>query len=169
MTSPNSVLHIIRRDHASFALLTFVGLLWVVLLLLLVAAAALNLRLDGDDGAVVWILASIMLAATLVCGSLVVRRVTGIRRALASGLTVIGKIIGVGFNSEDVGSVLFEYRYAGKAYTARHATGDATATKRFEGRTEVAVAVDPENPARSYLLELFAGTQPASDAADRRP
>ena len=82
-----------------------------------------------------------------------VKRVRGIRSLLAKGESVVGTIV-YARRDRDRGRVEFEYEYRGTVFRrgmAVHYSEDWD----FQKGEPVELAVDPENPKRALIVEVF--------------
>lgn len=142
-SKPFSNRRAINNDFSITLAILIPVLLWFVYLLsLFITRSGLN---------VVLVLA---VAATLLAPLYFWYRLRALRKVLEEGRTVEGLIRNVYFYS-DRGRVHYSYQLDGKNYTSSSALHRTTETLAYRDGQTVLLAVDPANPNRAYLRDLY--------------
>ena len=81
-------------------------------------------------------------------------RVSVFRSLFANGHRVAGRVASV-FFFKDRGRIEYDYEYAGKALRSGNAVHKTKRTTSVEEGSVVTVLVDPNNPKRTILLDLY--------------
>jgi hypothetical protein len=155
-TRPPSALGVMETDYPSVLCIVapLVGLgLW-----LLIDVAGVSLSRRGTDvgpgaGSFFLRLGGVAFA---VCVPLLAWRVRGLMTLLREGTQTPGRVTGVDF-FKDRGSVTFAYTHEGQDYEATRSLSQNSRTRLLEVDQPVTVVVDPENPARALIRDLYAG------------
>jgi hypothetical protein len=134
------VTRILARDPAARDLTMFVGMWYVVM-------GAIYLAFPhGADTAMRVVFGAITALITLACGGVVLHQVSFVRRLLAEGASVEGRVDRLGDN-EGFGYAEVEYEHAGRPYRARIPTAGMPGGYQPEQRVEL--LVDPRKPSRA--------------------
>ncbi len=145
-----SILHIIRTDYLCITLAGVPPALWVLLLVVYLLPALLNtaaLDLSGFS-----ILA--LIAMTLFCWLALAWRVNQIRSVFAAGLHAKGVVIKIWFFRQR-GQMIFTYTYLGSSHTAKMTLVKNETTSALTEGAELDLLVDPDDPKRIFLQNLF--------------
>lgn len=81
-------------------------------------------------------------------------RIQSVRSLLRDGIVVPARIISVWFVS-DRGRVDYEYDYAGRTHRGGMALVKSKRTGELQEGGEITVVVDPRNPSKSMLHDIF--------------
>lgn len=92
--------------------------------------------------------------ATLIGIPLLVWRVRSFQALFARGVEVPGRITNVWFH-RDRGRIEYEYTYQDKKYSSGNAVMKSGRTNKFRNGDELVLIVDPENPKRALIRELY--------------
>lgn len=145
-----------KRDWPAFGLSFFLGLLWFLAIAgYVVAVIWYPDDKEGWEG--VPVLGVGVIVVTALCGPWIVWRIQMIRRVFAQGEVVRGQVLSVGENSEYIGNAVIVYQYQGREYRVTNVTERADGRKEFTPNDSVEIVVDPNNPSRAFLAELFLG------------
>jgi hypothetical protein len=157
MTRNPSVRRILKNDYGSLLMLMLIGVVWV----LTVAGGifrALPRRRGGGmievDSTMLVIIVVITVVVTVLFGWLAARRISSIKRVIADGPEVKGKIIGIGF-VKDRGRVEYEYAYHGETHQAGNAIWKTRETSQLQIGHEITLIIDPEKPSRAFIASLY--------------
>jgi hypothetical protein len=152
MNDPNqpTVGRIIEVDYgASISLLAPVAFWGLTALMIVFGAQPLPWQPGGIS-----FLFVLALAVTVIGGLGLALRVRAIRALFAGGMALPGKVEGVGF-FRDRGRVEFSYIYNGEALVAGSPLMKGKRTEALRKGQPVTVVVDPANPRRAMIKELF--------------
>lgn len=101
--------------------------------------------------------AALCIAACVLTGllfALLTRRIARIKRILRAGPRATAVIADVGF-FKDRGRVEFEYEHAGRKHRSGTAIMKTRQTAAFAPGAKIEVAVDPRNPSKAFIVELY--------------
>jgi hypothetical protein len=87
---------------------------------------------------------------------LLARRISRIKRILADGPRAEATVLDIDFE-KDRGRVEFEYSHDGQKYKTATAIMKNKQTEELAAGDEIEVAVDPTNPRRALIVELYCG------------
>jgi hypothetical protein len=85
---------------------------------------------------------------------LLARRISRIKRILAAGPRTKASVLDVGF-FKDRGRIEFEYTHNGRQYTTGTAIMKNKQTTAISPGDEIEVAVDPDNPRKAFVVQLY--------------
>lgn len=150
-----SITKIIRSDYPAFFGLAATGVTWA-----LYAATAYFGYVPGFRGrdpltrSDAPFFLYLALAVTVIAIPLVIWRVRSIQAVFAGGIEAVGRITGVAFR-RDRGRVEYTYTVKDQTFHGGSAIMKTGQTKRLVVGEEVVVVVDPDNPKRALLRELY--------------
>jgi hypothetical protein len=85
---------------------------------------------------------------------LLLRRIAHIKRVLASGVRTSAKVLEVGF-FKDRGRIEFEYTHHGQEHRTGIAVMKNKETTAISPGDEIELALEPENAAKAYVVQLY--------------
>ena len=154
MENPLSTSQIIKKDHRCFWLLVFLVLWWITMAILWWVQYS---KPSSDPNE--WLLTPIfgVMSAAITTAILLYVAVRSRRVAttLNAGIEVKGRVTYVGPNSEDVWFVEFEFQHNGQTFKGTQTLSEESSAKRFVKDQEIALLVDQQNPARSFIKEVY--------------
>jgi hypothetical protein len=119
----------------------------------LVLAYAGLLGEQTDEDIMFWVVAAIL--GILVGTSIVALRVRSILDLFSRAVEVRGAIVRVWF-TKDRGRVDYRYTFRGRDYSSGKAIMRNRRTAALESGRDIVVVVDPQNPRRSFIRDLYA-------------
>ena len=141
-----SSLRLLAKDWVATGLAVTAGALWLVLFV----AFALFRKPGGEDPLLLRIFGGMAVLLTAVWAAWVLRRWLFIRRLLARGVTVRGRVLRVESNSEHVWAMVLGYTFEGREYQTRSVTG---VEPPYRVADTVPLRVDPVQPSRAMIFE----------------
>jgi hypothetical protein len=142
----SSALRLLAKDWRAMGLAIMVGALWLVLL----AGLVFFPTPGGEDPLLLGIFGGMAALATGAGAAWALRRWRTIRRLLAHGVPVRGRVLSVYANAEDVWAVLVGYAFDGREYQTRTVTGFKPPHQVGDA---VSLLVDPAAPSRAMMHE----------------
>ena len=146
-----------RPTLAKILMMDYVAFLGVAIAVaapaLLVLAYAGVFGDQSDDDLLFWIVIAVL--GLLVGIMIAVVRVRSLMNIFARAVEVPGTIVRVWF-TKDRGRVNFTYTFRGKEYSSGKAIMRNRRTEELDAGRSVIVVVDPENPRRSFIRDLYA-------------
>lgn len=136
----------LAKDWTATGLAIVAGTLWLVLL----AGVMLFPTRGGEDPLLVGIFGGMAAVATIVWAAWTLRRWLTVRRLMARGVAVSGRVLRVDANVENVWAVLLGYAYDGREHQTRIVTG---ARPPCQVADTVPLLVDPARPSRAMMVE----------------
>lgn len=146
MNARPSSLRLLAKEPAVTGLAMVAGVLWLVPL----AGLVFFPTPGGEDPLLLGIFGGMAALATAAWAAWTLRRWLTLRRLLAHGVTVNGRVLGVEENAEAVWALRLGYTVHGREYQARIVTGARPAYRVAE---TVSLLVDPARPARAVIRE----------------
>jgi hypothetical protein len=146
MNGQPSSIRLVAREHAVRGLAIVAGGLWLVPL----AGIVLFPTPGGEDPLLLGIFGGMAGLATAAWAGWTLRRWLTLRRLLAHGVAVKGRVLGVEDNAESVWALRLGYRFQGCEYQARIVTGSMPA---YRVADTVSLLVDPARPSRTMIRE----------------
>ena len=141
---------IIPRDYLAFTLAGVPAPLWLLFIVVYGLPAALNGQPVDINGYLILLL----LAVTGYCWLALAWRVTKIRSVFSSGIRVQGTVTKVWFFRQR-GQVSFNYSYLGTSHQAKITLVKNKFTSAIQPGDKLTLLVDPDQPSRTFLQELF--------------
>jgi hypothetical protein len=155
MANSSSTYQIIKKDHRCFWLLLFLVFWWIVIGILWLFQITRSPKENENVLTAIFGLFSLAITITIVgYVSIRIRRIT---KTLNTGVEIKGRVKYIGSNSEDVWFVEYEYRYQGETFKGTQTVVDETSSRKFEKDKDVILLVDPKNPARAYIKDIYIG------------
>lgn len=145
-----SIFQIIRTDYLAITLAVVPPALWLLLGVVYILPALLNGQAVDINGFLILIL----LAVTLYCWLALAWRVSNIRAVFAAGIHVQGIITGIWF-FRNRGQMCFSYTYLGALHDAKMTLVKNLRTSHLQEGATLDLLVDPNNPDRAFLQDLF--------------
>ena len=125
-----------------------------VLVSLAVAAVMLAISLSRASNQERQQFRAVTACAAVVIAAGLSYRIWRIRRVFAAGAVVIGRVLEIDVNADNVHSAIAAYEFEGQRYQVKNTT-EATGQMFSEGDA-VELVVDPAKPSRAYIVKLFA-------------
>lgn len=146
MNGQPSSIRRVAKEHAVRVLAIAAGALWLVPL----AGIVFFPTPGGEDPLLLGIFGGMAVLATAAWAGWALRRWITVRRLLAHGAAVTGRVLGVEENAESVWAVRLCYTFQGREYQARIVTGLGPA---YRVADTVSLLVDPARPSRTMIRE----------------
>lgn len=112
----------------------------------------------GESLATIQSLALVLLPVSLILLGVLFWRVQTIRRVFEEGTQIPATVVRVSFY-RDRGRVEVVYTFQGERYLSRNMVMKNKTTRSLLEGMPVVVLVDPGNPRRAYIRELYAGEE----------
>lgn len=151
---------IVGRDLSALRLTMFA--VFLPILVALVAFVPLAAGLSGGEiGYAVVVSAVAAVAIPCMLGSMAARRIGHMRQILNEGPRVDGEIVEVWYSlpwpltKTPRGALQYHFIYNGRSHLSSTTVFQSAATRGFSVGDEVTVAVDPDSPENSFIVELY--------------
>jgi hypothetical protein len=144
---------IIRTDYLSS--LAIIAPLIGIVLYVLTGVFGLHIFRRGQDVTDVPLTLGMALIATVIGVPLLFWRLKSIQSLFERAIEVPGNILSANFH-RGRGRIEFSYFLQGEEYRGGAAVQDNYTVRRMLSRDEVIVVVDPSNPKKAFLRDLFA-------------
>lgn len=161
MNARPSSIRLLTREPAVTGLAFAAGVLWLVPL----AGLVLPPTRGGRDPLLLGIFGGMAVLATAAWAAWTLHRWLTLRRLLAHGLAVKGRVLAVEENVEGVWALRLGYTVQEREYQARIVTGSRPA---YRVADTVSLLVDPARPAHTVICEAEQKVKPEAEAADAR-
>jgi hypothetical protein len=146
-----SISRLIFADYASLLCFLFPLISWGMF-----AAAALGIWRSepGEAELKVRFCFWSAIVATVVCVPILYLRFRSVHSLLRHGIAIPAKLISVWF-MKDRGRIDYEYTYEGRTYRGGMALTKSKRAAEFQQGQDITILIDPANPARSIVPDLF--------------
>jgi hypothetical protein len=155
-TAIPSILKIIQIDYTAMLAVMFPIVIWGLYIAISYFGFLPGLRgrdpIQASQGAPFFFYMGI--AALVIGMPVLIWRVRSIQSIFTNGVIVSGQIINIGFH-RDRGRVEYSYHYEGQTYQVGNAIQKTKRTKTLNSGDEITVIVDPTNPKKAYIRELY--------------
>ncbi len=150
------MLRILRNDFgATFALIAL-GVIWGLSLVVGVFGGIPGKRRAAPSPDTPWRAAGIAAVAGVVLLPVALVRIVGLRRLLAGGREVPGRVTEIWFD-KDRGQVSYTYAVAGREHQNTNTVWKNDRTSGLQPGDPVTVVVDLGDPSRAVLADVFRG------------
>ncbi len=154
-----SLVRIILSDYIAFLAVLFPLVFWGIFIATAFFGGAPALRGRGGrdpippEAAPFFLYASLIV--TLLGVAILIWRIRSFQSVFTRGVSVPGRILRVSL-ARDRGRVEYQYSYQDQTYRAAHAVHKAGRARALRPNDAVTVVVDPENPRRAFIHDLYA-------------
>jgi hypothetical protein len=151
-----SPFRVLQSDFIALGSILFPAVMWGMYIVIAYFGFFPGFRghdpIQGSEGAPAFLYLGII--TTLIGVPLFVWRWRSFQSVFARGRVVTGRIASVSF-SRDRGRVEYSYEYSGQRYHGGNAIMKTKRTKALQEGDEVELIVDPENPKRALIRDLY--------------
>ena len=152
-----STIKVIKNDFGAFLLTIFGPIMLALSAYTAVTGVVPAYRrrgggtIDPDTSSALFVGSAIL---TIVLFLLLLRRISRLKRILRTGPRALAMVTGIGF-VKDRGRVEFRYVHEGRLHDSGSAIMKNPATQELAKGTQVEVALDPANPKKALIIQLF--------------
>jgi hypothetical protein len=143
-----SAIRIMMSDYAAFLGIAIMVVPWAFPIMTIAGV------LEDQDSSDLISFLVIAFVATVLGAVLLYWRVGTVRRVFERGVMAEGTIVGIWF-TKDRGRVSYRYNFQGKEYTSGKGIMKNSKTASLDKGMTVSLIVDPENPQRAYISDLY--------------